>query len=345
MERNAPGAEWESRAPAELGMSEDELGKVNSWLHESAAGEPYRALVVRHGYIVAEWNHGMSADEQIRQASAGKSLYSCLLGIAVSEGMIPSLDARVADFYPEMMDVGEGEGPKVGRFAFAKDIDITFRQLMGNTSGYMKPGEEPGKHFHYQTFGMNLITNSLATIYGVYDSANPDRFPGCGILVEQKLRDPIGGTWDYGYGDFEHPPGAKKNIFGHSLSILSTARDAARMAQLWINGGNWNGVQVVPTDYLNKATATNPDILANESEDRWRYGMGFWVNDHGKQWPKLPRDSFAAWGGGARHIWASPELNIVVVLNPAPWANVRWEMERLEREEDTISRIVSTIRE
>ena len=259
--------------------------------------------------------------------------------------MISSLDARVADFYPEMMDVGEGDGPKVGRFAFAKDINITFRQLMGNTSGYMKPGEEPGKHFHYQTFGMNLITNSLATIYGVYDSANPDRLPGCGILVEQKLRDPIGGTWDYGYGDFEHPPGAKKNIFGHSLSILSTARDAARMAQLWINGGNWNGVQVVPTDYLNKATATNPDILANESEDRWRYGMGFWVNDHGKQWPKLPRDSFAAWGGGARHIWASPELNLVVVLNPAPWANVRSEKDRLEREEDTISRIVSTIRE
>lgn len=343
MERNAPGAYWESKTPVELGMSGDELSRVERWLHDSASGEPYRALVIRHGCIAAEWNHGMSADEKIPQASAGKSLYSCLLGIAVSEGRIPGLDARVFDYYPEMMDVGEGEGPKAGRYSFEKDRDITFRQLIGNTSGYMKPGEEPGKHFHYQTFGMNVITNSLATIYGLYDSSEPDSLPGCGILIQQKIRDVIGGTWEYTYGDFEHPPGARKNIFGHSLSILSTARDAARMAQLWLNGGNWNGVQVVPSDYLREATATNSNIIANEPERRWRYGMGFWVNDYGKQWPKLPRDSFAAWGGGARHIWASPELDLIVVLNPAPWAKLRNEKDRLEREEDALYRIVNAV--
>jgi len=61
------------------------------------------------------------------------------------------------DYYPEMMDIAEDEGPKPGRYAFEKDWDITFRQLICNTSGYMKPGEEPGKVFHYQTFGMNIL--------------------------------------------------------------------------------------------------------------------------------------------------------------------------------------------
>ena len=242
-----------------------------------------------------------------------------------------------------MMEVKEGEGPKEGRYAFEEDRDITFRQLIGNTSGYMKPGEQPGKQFHYQTFGMNVITNSLATIYGVYDSDDPDRLPGCGALIEQKIRDPIGGTWSYEYGDFEHAPGAKKNIFGHSLSLLCTARDAARAGQLWLNRGNWNGVQVLPEDYLKLATVTNSDIIANEPESNRRYGMGFWVNDHGKQWPELPRDSFAAWGGGARHIWVSPELDLVVVLNPAPWAKVRREKDRLRHEQDTLLRIVDAI--
>ena len=137
-----------------------------------------------------------------------------MLGIAVAEGKIPSQDAKVLDYYPEMMDVGMAEGPKPGRYAFEKDKDVTFRQLIGNTSGYMKPGEEPGKHFHYQTFGMNILTNSLATIYGLYDSSDPDRLPGCAKLIEEKLRDPIEGTWTHVYTDFEHPPGAKKNIFG-----------------------------------------------------------------------------------------------------------------------------------
>ncbi|HAC17575.1 MAG TPA: hypothetical protein DCF78_03225, partial [Dehalococcoidia bacterium] len=227
MPQTFPGAQWETKNPADLGFSEEKLASAESWLLELAKGEPFRVVVARHGYIAAEWNHAIDASEKLRQASASKSFYSCLLGIAEAEGKISSLDAKAIDHYPELMDVEEGAGPKDGRYAFDKDRDITFRQLIGNTSGYMKPGEEPGKKFHYQTFGMNIITNSLATAYGVYDSANPDRLPGCGILVEEKLRDPIGGTWSYGYGNFEHASGAKQNIFGHSLSIQCTALDAA----------------------------------------------------------------------------------------------------------------------
>ena len=110
-------------------------------------------MIVRHGYLAAEWNRGVEAHQQLRMASAVKSAYSCLLAIAVSEGRLPSLDARVVDYYPEMMDVRKGEGPKTGRWAFEKDRQITFRQLICNTSGYMKPGEEPGKQFHYRPSG------------------------------------------------------------------------------------------------------------------------------------------------------------------------------------------------
>ena len=293
--------------------------------------------------MVAEWNQGIEAAEPLRQASASKSFYSCLLGIAVAEGRIPSQDAKVVDFYPEMMDVEEGSGPKPGRYAFEKDRDVTFRQLIGNTSGYMKPGEEPGKRFHYQTFGMNIITNSLATIYGLYDSADPHRLPGCARLMEEKLRDPIGGTWGHSYRNFEHPPGAKRNIFGHSLSIHCTARDSVRVGHLWLNWGVWDGRQVVPEEYLREATVTNADILANEPEENWRYGQGFWTNDHGKQWPELPRDSFAAWGAGAKYIWVSPGLNVAVALNPAPWTEVQDENARLDLEQNTLARILDAI--
>ena len=76
-------------------------------------------------------------------ASAAKSLYSNILGILVADGTLPSADELVVEHYPELMDVPEGFGPKAERYAFPKDRDITFRQLIGNTSGYMKPGEVP----------------------------------------------------------------------------------------------------------------------------------------------------------------------------------------------------------
>ena len=61
-----------------------------------------------------------------------------------------------------MMEVAESDGPKPGRRAFRENKDITFRQLVGNTSGYMTPGEPPGRHFHYQTYGtmIRLCENS-----------------------------------------------------------------------------------------------------------------------------------------------------------------------------------------
>lgn len=178
MIRNSPCEDWESKNPDELGMSAEKLNNAENLLLDESQGEPFRAVVVRHGYIAAEWSHGIGAGQHIRQASAGKSFYSCMLGIAVSEGKIPTLDARVVDYYPEMMEVKEGEGPKEGRYAFEEDREITFRQLICNTSGYMKPGEQPGKHFHYQDRRHEHYHHSLATIYGAYDSDDPDRLPG-----------------------------------------------------------------------------------------------------------------------------------------------------------------------
>ena len=338
-----PKQEWETRPPEAVGFSDEKLHAVETWFKGMADDKPFRIAITRYGYLIAEWGQGIDIHKQINQSSVGKSYYSCTLGIAVAEGKIPSLDAKVIDHYPEMMDIARREGPKPGRHAFEKDRHITFRQLICNTSGYMKPGEEPGKVFHYQTFGMNILTNGIATIYGLYVSREPGRLPGCAKLIEDKIRDPIDGTWSHFYTDFEHPPGAKKNIFGHSLRVSATARDTARAGLLWLNYGNWNGVQVVPEDYLKAATVTNPDILASEPEENWKYGHGFWVNDYGKQWPDLPRNSFAAAGAGAKHIWVCPELGLVVSQNPGIWDQFKDEEQKVAGQNEILARILDAI--
>jgi CubicO group peptidase (beta-lactamase class C family) len=335
IERVFPEEDWVSKPASELGFSEEKLDVVSKWLNRNAVRAPHRMItgvsrwfkrragasrhrvvLIRDGYIAIEWQQGISTHERLSMASAAKSLYSSVLGIAIKEGKLPSADVKVIDYYPEMMDVEEGEGPKPGRFAKPEDRDITFRQLISNMSGYMKPGESPDSSFHYQTFGMNILTHAIAKLYGYYDSDSPEKLPGFGKLIEEKIRDPIGGRWRYKFSNFKHPRRTKIGIFGYYTSVEASARDLARMGYLWLNWGRWAKKQIIPEPWLQEASRTVVNITANCPEEQWRYGYAFWTNDHGKLWPDLPRDSYAASGAGQKHIWVCPSLNIVVAQSP-----------------------------
>jgi len=319
-----PGAEWQCTSPAEAGFDPAKLGHVKRWLDDAAGriGDgAYRVVIVRGGRLVVEWNYGLQRDAQLDIASAVKSLYSCVLGIVIAEGKIPSADARLVDYYAEAMDVPDGEGPKDERYAFEKDRGITLRQLISNTSGYMKPGEMPGQVFHYQTFGMNVLIHAIAKIHGLYDVHDPERSPGFEKLIEDRIARPIGATWSYGLKNFDLHPRARMHIFGYSTTVAATALDMARLGWLWRNGGRWKETQLVPETWLREATRTAPDIRANCPQDQWKYGYAFWTNDHGQLWPSLPRDAYAAAGGragtGRQHIWVCPSLDLVIASSPS----------------------------
>jgi CubicO group peptidase (beta-lactamase class C family) len=311
-----PGLEWERAEPRAAGFDPDMLSAAGRRLEDGTGELAYRAVVVRDGRIAAEWGKGIAPDDRRGMASAAKSLFSSILGIAVAEGKIGSADDPAVRYFPEMMDVSEGRGPKPGRCAKPEDRAITLRQLISNTSGYMKPGETPGAQFHYQTFGMNILCHAVASAYGLYDSSDPDRLPGLATLIEERIRDPIGGAWTHGYSNFGHPPGALIGIFGNYTHCNASARDMARMGLLWLRFGRWGERQVIPEDWLREATRTSPDILRNCPPEQWCYGHGFWTNDHGLLWPQLPTDSFAASGAGRIHVWCCPSLDLVVAQSP-----------------------------
>jgi CubicO group peptidase (beta-lactamase class C family) len=311
-----PGKEWEVGEPEDLGFDREKLALAGQYQAEISNNEPYRILIVRHGKIAAEWNFRSDPFEKVRQASASKSTFSSVLGIAIQEGVIKSENDRVTDYYPEMLEVAPGEGPKEGRYAFPENSEITFKQLIGNTSGYMKPGEAPGKVFNYQTFGMNILTHAIASAYYLYKTSNPEQGGGFGTLTEWKIRDLIDGSWSWKYGNFDMHEEAKLGVFGYMTGYEMTSRDMARMGWLWLNKGNWNGKQIIPAEWINKATKVSQEILDNEPTSRHVYGLGFWCNDQAQVWPDLPKDSFAASGAGQQHIWVCPSLDLVVVQSP-----------------------------
>jgi CubicO group peptidase (beta-lactamase class C family) len=319
-----PGKEWACISPAEAGFDPHVLEGAHRWQEARTADEryrEYRTAIVRGGGVVAEWSRGVDRDYHARLASATKSIFSSILGIAIAEGKIPSADCKLVDYYPEALDVPEGEGPKDGRYAFPKDREITFRQLISNTSGYMKPGEEPGKVFHYQTYGMNVLTHAIAKTYGLYDTNDPEGSPGFKMLVDEKLRVPIGATWSYYLDNFDLHPKARIHIFGYYDGVNASALDMARLGWLWRNWGRWEDKQVIPEGWLREATQTAPMIRDNCPKEQWKYGYAFWTNDHGQLWPSLPRDAYAASGAGRQHIWVCPSLDLVVTQSPGQWEN------------------------
>ncbi len=311
-----PDTEWTTAPPEGVDIDPAKLAAAKSWMEEHAGEKPYRAVIIRDGRLIAEWNHHMERDVLLKMASACKSVFSCVLANAVEEGMLPSADAKVIDYYPEFIHVPEHDGPKPGRYAFPKDRDITFRHLISNTSGYMKPGEEPGTVFHYQTFGMNVLTHALATLYGLWDINDPEGSPGLGPIFERMFGQHMGTSWGRYVLNFDLQPSARLNIFGYYDGILSNALDLARLGWLWRNWGQWKGQQLTPEAWLREATRTAPFILDNCPKEDFVYGYGFWTNDHGLLWPSLPTDSFAAQGAGSQNIWVCPSLDLVVAQSP-----------------------------
>lgn len=311
-----PTKEWDQLTPIQVGFNPGKLAEAEKWLANQPGGKPYRIVILRYGYLVAEWNRTTKREELVQMASATKSIFSCVLGIAIEEGKIGSADDMLIKYFPEAFDVPEGYGPKPGRYAFAKDREITLRQLITNTSGYMKPEESPGKVFHYQTYGMNVLTHAIAKQYGLYNIADPVSSPGFKILVDRMIKEPLEADWSYYQGNFDLHSNAKINIFGYYDGVSSTALDMARLGWLWCNWGRWKESQLIPEKWLRQASITAPVIRKFAPKDQWKYGHGFWSNDYNQLFPGLPRDSFSAQGAGSQQIWVCPSLDLVVVQSP-----------------------------
>jgi CubicO group peptidase (beta-lactamase class C family) len=300
-----PAADWEKRTPEQVGLSAEKL----TALAELAGG---RGCVVRHGYLVHAWGDpAKSADI----ASAVKPVISTLLLLAVQDGKLSSVDAKVADFEPGLLKLNRG-----------KDAGITWRHLASQTSGYGL-GEPPGAAYAYNDSALALYYDTLTQ--RVYKQG------GTRALKEQ-LGDVLGFQDGYTFEAFgpNDRPGR----------LAISVRDLARFGLLYLRGGRWNDKQVlkpesvrlalaspVPTD-LPRTAGQAAEMLPKQrtlggGKDQTPLGPGvysfnWWVNRDGKDGKRLfadlPADAFVASGhGGKRALWVVPSLDLIVAWNDA----------------------------
>jgi len=268
-------------------------------------------LVIRHGYIVAEWGDIRRSDPTY---SAAKSFLSTLLGLALDRGMIGDIDEPVGKTIHDggynslhnsritwkhhAQQNSELEGEMWG-----KPSDFIGEREFGQGKRPPRSLQEPGSFFEYNDVRINRLALSLLR---VWKRPLPD-------VLKTEVMNPIGASSDWRWVPYDN---ARAEVDGKTMPSMSggtrwggglwiSAEDKARFSLLFLNNGRWRDRQIVAEKWVKAATlpsATNPS-----------YGYLWWLNTGGRQWPGLPSSSFAAVGFGSNTIWIDPADDIVVV--------------------------------
>ncbi len=262
-------------------------------------------LVIKDREIVYEryWD-GFDKNHPTNSFSAGKSIVSILIGIALDEGKIESLDQKVGDFLPEFSDREKGELTIRHLLTMSAGLDWTesganpfsptAQAYYGSNTNELVLNldviETPGMEFNYQSANTQLLSLVLEKATGERIATYAER------MLWQKI-----GTTAAAYWNLDEENGAAKAF----CCFYATPRDFARIGQLVLNGGVWNGAQVVSRSYLD--ACFTPTGLTDNGEPLTKYGLHWWIIEHSQVKALFAR------GLAGQYIMAIPEHNVVVV--------------------------------
>lgn len=351
-----PPGDWGRKAPAEVGMDEARLDEAIDFAKANETDRPRdysdqveifgrplgplpksrggtNGLVIRHGYIVAEFGDIESAEPTY---SAAKSFLSTLLGVAVDRGLIPNIDDPVRLIIKD----GGYDSPHNAKITWREHAQQTSEwegEMFGKSHtfvgveefgrGRREPRElkEPGEFYEYNDVRINRFSLSLLR---VWKQPLPD-------VLKERVLGPIGASYSWRYLPYNN---STVQVSGRKLKSVSggtrwggglwiNSLDEARFGYLFLRRGRWGARQVVSEKWVREATTPGP--LGPD------YGLLWWLNTKQRQWPDAPASSFAAIGFGSNTIWIDPDHDLVVV-----W---RWHKDKSANE--FYKRILSSIRE
>lgn len=328
---------WETRKPAEVGMDATLLTEAieyaktrdSSWGKTDYMADqvrtfgrplgkvppshgPTNGIVIRHGYIVAEFGDTNAVEPTY---SVGKSYLSTLLGLAIDRGLIKSIKDPVRNYVTD----GGYDSPHNARITWEDharqasewegtlfDRPSTFigHEAFGN--GEMKPREirEPGTYYEYNDVRVNRLALSLMR---VWDRPLPE-------VLKTEIMDPIGAssTWQWlGYDNADVSVKGKtmRSVPGGTrwgAGLWMSSRDHARFGLLMSRMGAWNGRQLVSESWVKQATAQGGPPNSND------YGYLWWLNTKGGN-KGVPTTSYQAQGNGSNTVFIDPEHDLVIV--------------------------------
>lgn len=297
----APVGEWPTASPEQQGFDSAEIAAVIEEI--DSKGLPVDSLqVVRNGALILDaYFYPYLGDRPHDLASVTKSVTSTLAGIAVDQGLL-TLDQNLIASFPELVPVPPTDGKE----------DIELSHLLTMTSGLdcgRSPGEQelnamlgsddfveyalgipmavpPGGEFAYCSPGTHLMSAMLADAAdsSTLEFAQENLFGPLGITELVWPTDPQG--VNRGWGDLQLYP-----------------LDLAKVGQLFLDGGEWNGERIVSKSWVDEATRAH--VLADT--DGTGYGYQWWR-------PAAFEGVYQAIGRGGQSMIVWPDKKVVAVF-------------------------------
>ena len=274
-------------------------------------------IVIQDDTILYEqYFNDASRETIVTSFSTAKSVTSTLIGIAISEGYIKGVHDPITDYLPELAD----RDP-----AF---INITIRDLLMMSSGIRYEefpfinGDDAKTYYYPDLRQLALVdtqvVGSLREKF-LYNNYHPlllgmilERATGTSVAnyLQEKIWNPIGmeypGSWSLDENGFEKM----------ESGINARAIDFAKFGRLFLHNGNWNGVQVVPVEWVAEATQadTSVDYASYYPHDFiFKNGQGYYKY----MWWGIQRDEqnydFMALGNHGQFIYISPQKNLIIL--------------------------------
>jgi CubicO group peptidase (beta-lactamase class C family) len=255
-------------------------------------------LIIKNDSIWYEnYAEGYGTQSQTNSFSIAKSITSALLGKAIRDGYIESLDQPIGDFFEQYADdkttVGDLSSMASGldwQESYTSPFSVTARSYydddLAETILEQKVVETPGKAYKYLSGNTQLL----------------------GMVIEKATGKKLA---DYLTESFWKPMGAEQPALWqvddeeHQLvksfcCIASNARDFARFGKLYKDYGKWDGQQLLDSAFVARS-------IVPRFKESPEYGYGFWLSDH------LGKHIFAMHGILSQYVITIPEDNVIIV--------------------------------
>jgi CubicO group peptidase (beta-lactamase class C family) len=300
-----------------------QLSGVKNWNSFLEENHTQAFIVIKDGTVVYEnYFNNTQRDSIVTSFSAAKSFTSALIGTAIQEGYIKSVDDPITTYLPELAkrDSRFNEITIRDLLLMSSGLEYKeFRPLLFNSDDILTsyfPNqrkialentniiEPPGQHFQYNKYHPQLLGMILERTTGMPVTT----------YMQTRIWDKLGMEFDGSWSTDSQTSDFEKMETG----VNARAIDFAKFGVLFLNGGRWQGNQVISEAWVNEST--RPLLPKNYAAyyPKWFTtlpGQGYYKY----MWWGMTRaeDSydFTAYGNKGQFIYVSPQKNLVIVRN------------------------------
>lgn len=281
-------------------------------------------LIIRNDTILYEkYNNKYSNTTLVSSFSMVKPMISTLIGIAISEGKIKSVENSITDYLSEYKNYPGFDSIKIKNLlqhtSGIRFTDAEFNLISDNAEYYW------GNDLRKELKGLTLKTAPNVEFH--YSSANTqllaliiERVTNMSIsnYLETKIWKPLGMEAPAYWSLDNKGENSMEKAF---CCLQARPIDFAKFGRLYLNKGNWEGKQIISTDWVKYSTHSDPNNTNNVDRHFYNYNWGI---------GPLKYNSFYAVGLYGQYLYIYPEKNIIIVrfgdtttsYNPNYWQDI-----------------------